>query len=66
MTRREGKGEAGDIKAIVSADDDFIRSAVRATIQAALEAEMTEALAAERSERVDGRLGIAAARTAAR
>jgi putative transposase len=57
MTRREGKGEGTDVKALVSADDAFIRSAVRTAIQAALEAEMTEALAAERSERVDGRLG---------
>ncbi len=57
MTRREGKVGSGEIKALVSADGDFIRSAVRTAIQAALEAEMTEALAAERSERVDGRLG---------
>ena len=40
-----------------AADEDFIRSAVRTAIQAALEAEMTEARAAERSERGDGRLG---------
>src|SRR3978361_75877 len=57
MTKRQVKGEAGEIKAILSGDADFLRSAVKAAIQAALEAEMTEALAAERSERVDGRLG---------
>ncbi len=57
MTKREGKTVSTDIKALVSADEDFIRSSVRTAIQAALEAEMTEALAAERSERVDGRLG---------
>ena len=57
MTKREGKSEGTDVKALISADEDFIRSAVRTAIQAALEAEMTEALAAERSERVDGRLG---------
>ena len=51
MARREGKGGSSDIKALVSAD------AVRTAIQSALEAEMTEALAAERSERVGGRLG---------
>ena len=57
MTKRHVKGEATALKAILSEDDDFLRSAVRTAIQAALEAEMTEALAAERSERVDGRLG---------
>src|SRR5580698_1583329 len=57
MTKRQVKSEATEIKAILSGDDDFIRSAVRTAIQAALEAEMTEALAAERSERVDGRPG---------
>jgi putative transposase len=57
MTRRQVKGEVTELKAILSGDDDFLRSAVRTAIQAALEAEMTEALAAERSERVDGRLG---------
>ncbi len=57
MTKRQVKGEAGEIKAILSGDDDFLRLAVKAAIQVALEAEMTEALSAERSERVDGRLG---------
>src|SRR5260370_31783107 len=57
MTRRQVKGEATELKAILSGDDDFLRTAVRAAIQSALEAEMTEALAAERSERLDGRLG---------
>ena len=52
MTKREGKKSSPDIKALISADEDFLRSAVRTAIQAALEAEMTEALAAERSERV--------------
>ena len=57
MTKRQVKGEPTDLKAILSGDDDFLRTAVRAAIQTALEAEMTEALSAERSERVDGRLG---------
>src|SRR5580704_6563720 len=57
MTKRQAKTEASEIKAIVSGDDDFLRTAVRAAIQSALEAEMTQALAAERSERVGGRLG---------
>ena len=57
MTKRQVKTEATEIKAILSGDDDFLRTAVRAAIQSALEAEMTEALAAERSERVGSRLG---------
>jgi putative transposase len=57
MTKRQVRSEASALKAVLSEDGDFLRSAVRAAVQAALEAEMTEALAAERSERVDGRLG---------
>ncbi len=57
MTRQQVKGEATDLKAILSGDDEFLRTAVRAAIQTALDAEMTEALEAERSERVGGRLG---------
>ncbi len=57
MAKRQVKGEGSEVKALLSEDDDFLRSAVKAAIQAALEAEMTQALAAERSERVDGRLG---------
>jgi putative transposase len=57
MAKRQSKDEASELKAMLSDDGDFLRSAVKAAIHAALEAEMTEALAAERSERVDGRLG---------
>jgi putative transposase len=57
MTKRQVKSEVTTIKAILSSDDDFLRTAVRTAIQSALEAEMTEALAAERSERVGSRLG---------
>lgn len=57
MTNRHTKSETNELKAVLSADNDFLRRAVKAAIQAALEAEMTEALAAERSERADARLG---------
>ena len=57
MTNRHTKSETNELKAVLSADNDFLRQAVKAAIQAALEAEMTEALAAERSERADARLG---------
>jgi transposase-like protein len=63
MTNRHVKIEPSDIKAVLSEDGDFLRNAVKAALQATLEAEMTEALAAERSERSDGRLGYTAAAT---
>jgi hypothetical protein len=43
MTKRQDKSEAGEIKPLLTADGDFLRSVV-----AALEAEMTEALSAVR------------------
>jgi putative transposase len=52
-TKRQDKSEAGEIKALLTADGDFLCSVV----QAALEAEVTEALSAERSERVGERRG---------
>jgi putative transposase len=57
MTKRQDKSEAGEIKALLTADGDFLRSVVQSAVQAALEAEMTEALLAERSERVGERRG---------
>jgi hypothetical protein len=57
MTRREGKSEVAEIKALLSADGDFLRSMVRSAVQAALEADMTETLSAEPSERADERGG---------
>ena len=57
MTKRQARIEASDIKAILSEDGDFLRNAVKAAVQAALEAEMTDTLAAERSERAEARLG---------
>jgi putative transposase len=57
MTKRHDKSEAGEIKALLTADGDFLRSVVQSAVQAALEAEMTEALSADRSERVGERRG---------
>jgi putative transposase len=45
------------IKGLLERDEDLVRSAVQSFVQAALEAEMTEALAAEKGERSEGRLG---------
>jgi putative transposase len=57
MTKRQDKSEAGAIKALLTADGDFLRSVMQSAVQAALEAEMTEALSAERSERAGERRG---------
>jgi transposase-like protein len=48
MTKRQDESEAGEVKALLTADGDFLRSVVQSAVQAALEAEMTEALSAER------------------
>jgi putative transposase len=57
MTKRQPTRAASEIKALLSADEDFLRSAVQTAVQAALEAEMAETLAAERSERSGERRG---------
>jgi putative transposase len=56
MTKREGKAEAIDVKALLEADEDFVRSAVEVLVQAALEAEMSEAIGAAKGERSATRL----------
>lgn len=56
MTKREGKAEAIDIKALLAQDEDFMHSGLHALIQAALEAEMTEAIGAAKGERSAARL----------
>jgi transposase-like protein len=57
MTERKGKGEAIDVKALLTGDEAFIRTVVRAALQEVLEAEMTEAVGAAKGERTAGRLG---------
>jgi len=56
MTKREVKRDRIDPKALLERDEDFLRSAVQALVQAALEAEMTAAIGAEKGERTEGRL----------
>ena len=56
MTTREVKAEVVDIKGLLARDEDFVRSAVEALVQAALEAEMTEALGAAKGERSETRI----------
>jgi putative transposase len=57
MTKGQGKAEVIDLKGLLAADADFLRTTVRAAIQAALEAEMTESLCADKGERTETRLG---------
>jgi putative transposase len=57
MTANKHKAERIDLKALVSNDREFLRQLIRTTLQEVLEAEMTEALAAAKSERTVGRHG---------
>jgi transposase-like protein len=57
MTEKKGKAEGIDVKALLSGDDAFIRTVVRAALQEVLEAEMTEAVGAGKGERTPARLG---------
>jgi transposase-like protein len=57
MTKREGRTEPIDLKALLTADADFLRPMVEAIVEATLEAEMTEAVGAAKGERTAGRLG---------
>jgi putative transposase len=56
MTKRKGKSELLDVKELLGRDEDFIRAALEALLQAALEVEMTEAIGAEKGERTETRL----------
>ena len=57
MTRKNSNRTTSEIKAMMAEDDDFLRPIVRTVIQEFLEAEMTEAIGAQKGERVEGRLG---------
>ena len=56
MTKSEGKGEVVELKGLLARDEDFVRAAVEALVQAALEAEMTEAIGAGKGERSETRV----------
>src|SRR5207249_3052806 len=57
MTKRQAKSGTIDVKALLAADEEFLRVLVRTALQEVLEAEMVEALGAEKSERTAGRQG---------
>ena len=56
MTKGEGKGKVIDLKGLLARNEDFVRAAVEALVQAALEAEMTEAIGAAKGERSETRI----------
>ena len=56
MTKGEGRAEVIDIKELLARNEDFVRTAVEALVQAALESEMTEAIGAAKGERSETRL----------
>jgi putative transposase len=57
MPRSKLRPTLEEVKALLSADRDFLRPLVQAVVQELLEAEMTEALGAEKGERTPLRLG---------
>jgi putative transposase len=57
MTRKENKRSAGEIKALMSQEEDFLRPLIKVALQEVLEAEMEEAVGAAKGERSSGRLG---------
>ena len=57
MTVEKLRPTLTEIKSLLASDKDFLKPIVRAVLQEVLEGEMTEALAAAKGERVEGRLG---------
>jgi putative transposase len=55
MTRKNSNRTTSEIKAMMGEDGDFLRPIVRTVIEEFLEAEMTEAIGAQKGERVEGR-----------
>jgi transposase-like protein len=52
MTKRKGKAELVDLKALLAPDEDYLRTMIETIVQATtLEAEMTAVLGAEKNER---------------
>src|SRR5215469_3007100 len=56
MTRHKGKTGLIDVKELLQRDEDFLRAALQALVQAALEAEMTQTIGAAKGERTETRL----------
>jgi putative transposase len=57
MTRKKSNRTIDEIKAMIAEDGEFLRRIVRTVSQEFLEAEMSEAIGAQKGERIEGRLG---------
>src|SRR6201982_861848 len=57
MTRGKTKRSLQEIKELIAGEEDIVRPLIGAVLQEVLEAEMSQALGAEKGERIEGRLG---------
>ena len=57
MTQKKAKRSLQEIKELIGEEQDILRPLIGAVLQEILEAEMSEALGAEKGQRVEGRLG---------
>ena len=57
MTVTKIRTDVSAVKQLLASDKEFLKPLIQAALQEVLEAEMTEALAAEKGERTEGRLG---------
>ena len=57
MTRGKNKRSVQEIKELIAGEEDILRPLIGAVLQEVLEAEMSQALGAEKGERIEGRLG---------
>ena len=60
MTGRKGKADPIDVKGLLSGDDAFIRTVVRAALQEVLEAEMT--VVSDKRDAIDRQVRVSARR----
>src|SRR6478609_1868674 len=57
MTRGKTKRSLQEIKELIAGEEDILRPLIGAVLQEVLEAEMSQALGAEKGERIEGQLG---------
>src|ERR1700722_4066354 len=57
MTQGKTKRSLQEIKELIAEEEDILRPLIGAVLQEVLEAEMSQALGAEKGERIEGRLG---------
>src|ERR1700760_2143979 len=57
MTPGKNRRSVQEIKELIAGEEDILRPLIGAVLQEVLEAEMSQALGAEKGERIEGRLG---------